>query len=161
MARGQKCKFRSGFLRRGCGRDAVTDCVYCTSPFCEKHGERGPDYTDVCARKLCSEKLRDLREHTEWRDGAAQSNKRDECAGEECAAAMGQQCALCRLHFCTSHVRPPNYQDRSLLTRAEMGAQDHLIVSAGREPFGRPELFMSPSGPPQLICEHCAGRGKL
>ena len=74
-ASARPCKFGSSFRRRGCGREAVSECVYCTRPFCEKHGERGEDYTHVCAGRRCREKLANLRKQTEWRARVAGSNQ--------------------------------------------------------------------------------------
>ena len=128
------CAFGSGFLRRGCGRPAVSDCVYCARPFCDGHGERGEEYHDVCARARCRGKLRDLRAHAEWRDRAAGSNRAGVCAIGDCGERMRHQCSRCRLLCCAGHVRERTVRDRS------------------RGPA---------AGAPALVCAHCAERLRL
>ena len=154
----RNCGVRSGLFRFNCRQDAVTDCVYCTRPFCEQHGERGDDYMDVCARGSCRTKLVDLREHTEWRARVAESNKRNECAIEDCAEAMGNQCGRCRLLFCQKHVRPPDIRDRSIGSTVDRIFRGRALLTAGQMPGGRPELLLPSAGGPSLICAHCAKR---
>lgn len=134
MASAPACRFGSGLLRRGCGREAITDCVYCTEPFCEAHGERAEDYLDVCARKRCREKLLDLRAHSHWRQSAAASNRLSVCAIEECAERMRHQCSRCRLLFCADHVRDREVSDHSVRPARKVLA---------------------------LVCAHCADRTRL
>ena len=55
------CEHGGGLFRSVCGREAVAECVYCGKPFCETHGEKGPDFTDVCDRKNCQVELRTCR----------------------------------------------------------------------------------------------------
>lgn len=130
----QSCEFGSGFLRRGCGRDAVTDCVYCGRPFCEQHGERAEDYMDVCAARRCSEKLRDVRAHAQWRQRMSDSNRVSVCASEHCAERMHNQCSRCRLVFCPDHVREREVSDHS--------TQPPTKVLA-------------------IVCDHCVARRRL
>ena len=130
----QTCGFGSGFLRRGCARDAITDCVYCGRPFCEQHGERAEDYMDVCAGKRCSEKLRDLRAHTEWRSRVSAANRVSVCAVEDCAERMRHQCSRCRMLFCREHIREREIADHSVQPPAKVLA---------------------------VVCTHCEERRKL
>lgn len=98
------CDFGGGLLRHSCRREAISECVYCGHPFCERHGERGPDFTDACARRRCAAKLRDVVAHQEWRDRVRHANDISVCAQEECQERMHHQCSRCRLLFCTAHV---------------------------------------------------------
>ena len=134
MLTDQTCAYGNGFLRRGCGRQAVTDCVYCARPFCEGHGKRADDYMDVCARKRCREKLQDMRAHKEWRERVEVSNRISVCANEECGARLRHECSRCRLLFCEEHVKEQRVKDNS------------------QQPA--PEVLA-------LICAHCSGRRKI
>ncbi len=100
----ESCDFGGRLFRGSCGRPAVARCVYCGHPFCEAHGERGPDYTDACARKRCAAKLRDVVAHQEWRDRVRGANEISVCAHEGCEERMHHQCSRCRLFFCPEHV---------------------------------------------------------
>ncbi len=121
-------------MRRGCYREAVSDCVYCARPFCAEHGERGEDYTDVCARKRCRKKLLDLRAHSQWRGRVSGSNRVSVCATEDCAERMRHQCSRCRLLFCREHVRDREIGDHSVQPAAKVLA---------------------------LVCIHCSERRKI
>ena len=156
--RAQGCKFGSSFLRRGCGRRAVSECVYCTRPFCDAHGERGEDYMHVCAGRRCRARFEDLREQTEWRARVAASNTRNECAIEGCQERMGPGCARCRLQFCQDHVRPPDIRDRSLASTFDKIIQGRALLTVASLPAGRPEKLLPAVGGPDLICAHCAER---
>ena len=157
-ASARPCKFGSSFRRRGCGREAVSECVYCTRPFCEKHGERGEDYTHVCAGRRCREKLANLRKQTEWRARVAGSNRRNECAIEGCPERMRHQCSRCRLLFCQEHVRSPDIRDRSFGSTVDRILRARAVLTAAQVPGGRPELLLPAAGGPDLICAHCAKR---
>ncbi|MYI83576.1 MAG: hypothetical protein F4056_09985 [Chloroflexi bacterium] len=156
--RAQGCKFGSSFLRRGCGRRAVSECVYCTRPFCDAHGERGEDYMHVCAGRRCRARFEDLREQTEWRARVAASNTRNECAIEGCQERMGPGCSRCRLQFCQDHVRPPDIRDRSLASTFDKIIQGRALLTVASLPAGRPEKLLPAVGGPDLICAHCAER---
>ena len=156
--RAQGCKFGSSFLRRGCGRRAVSDCVYCARPFCEQHGERGEDYMHVCAGRRCRAKLEDLREQTQWRARVAASNGRNECALEGCRERMRHQCSRCRLLFCREHVRPPDIRDRSLASTFDKIIQGRALLTVASLPAGRPDQLLPADAGPVLICAHCVGR---
>ena len=134
MTTSRRCTFGGGFLRRGCGQAAVTDCVYCARPFCEEHGERLPQYMDVCARKNCQRKREDLDAHTEWRERVESSNRMSVCAEETCDARMRHGCSRCTLLFCADHVR-------------EMRVRD--------------PMQQGPSNIKSLVCTHCAERRKI
>ena len=157
-ARARSCRYGSSFLRRGCGREAVSECVYCTRPFCDRHGERGEDYTHVCAGRRCREKLANLREQTKWRARVAKSNERNQCAIEGCFERMGPGCSRCRLLFCQKHVRTPDIRDRSIGSTVDRIFRGRALLTAGQAPGGRPELLLPSAGGPSLICAHCAKR---
>ena len=130
----ENCTFGGGFLRSGCGRPAVIDCVFCARPFCLEHGERGEQYMDVCARKRCQAKRRDLVAHEEWKARAGHANRVSVCAGEECDVRQRHQCSRCRLLFCADHVSEMRVRDTSRQPAVEVRA---------------------------VVCEHCAQRRKL
>ncbi len=157
-ATARSCKFGSSFLRRGCGREAVSDCVYCTRPFCDTHGERSEDYTHVCAGRRCREKLVRLREHTEWRSRVAGSNQRNECAIERCSERMGYSCMRCRLLFCREHVRLPDIRDRSIGSTMDRMFRARAIQITAFAPGGRAGPLLPPAGEPAYICAHCTKR---
>ena len=130
----QICGFGSGFLRRGCRRDAITDCVYCGRRFCGEHGERAEDYMDVCAGKRCQEKLHDVREHAQWRRRVSEANRVSVCAVEGCVERLRHQCSRCRLLFCPEHIREREIADHSVQPPAKVLA---------------------------AVCTHCLARRKL
>ncbi|MDA1062416.1 MAG: hypothetical protein O2895_05875 [Chloroflexi bacterium] len=130
----ENCTFGGGFLRSGCGREAVTDCVYCGRPFCAEHGERAAQYMDVCARKGCHNKLRDLEAHDAWKARVADANRVSVCAQEDCSARLHHQCSRCHLLFCGEHVREMRVRDTTRMPAMEVRG---------------------------LVCEHCAQRRKL
>lgn len=134
VATTEKCTFGGGFLRSGCGAPAVTDCVYCARPFCQQHGERGEQFMDVCARKRCRDKRRDLEAHNEWKARVEQSNQVSVCADETCQARMRHLCSRCKLLFCHEHVREMRVRDTSRQPPIEVHA---------------------------LVCAHCAERRKI
>ena len=107
----RSCAFGGSFLRRGCGREAVTDCVYCARPFCEAHGERADHYMDVCAGKRCQQKLRDVSAHEEWKARVESSNLVSVCAEESCESRVAHQCSRCHVLFCELHVKERRVKD--------------------------------------------------
>lgn len=134
MTTRQRCTYGGGFLRRGCGRAAVTDCVYCARPFCLEHGERAAQFMDVCARKNCQRKKVDLDEHTEWKARVELANRVSVCADETCEERMRHECSRCRLFFCAEHVREMRVRDTSRHPPVEVKG---------------------------LVCPHCAERRKI
>ena len=136
----ENCTFDGALLRSGCGRPAVTDCVYCARPFCQEHGERGErgergeQYMDVCSRKRCRAKLLDLRAHDEWKARAGHANRVSVCAREDCEVRLRHECSRCRLLFCEDHVREMRVRDTSRQPAVQFRA---------------------------LVCKHCAQRHKL
>ncbi len=120
------CTYPIGMLRRACGREAVTSCVYCGQPFCLTHGERGDDFQDVCHRRACTVKLRDLEAHTTWRREVLVSNRVSMCAQIECGERMRFSCSQCRLLFCDLHVREHDVKD----TRVQPPRKVRALVCA-------------------------------
>ena len=134
MPRGELCEFGGGLFRTACGREAVSECVYCGRPFCEWHGERGPDFADVCSRRACRAKQRDLAEHLAWRERSRAANATAVCAQEQCQERMRHECSQCRLQFCAEHV------------------SEASVVSRRTEP---PRRVLA------VVCSHCLQRRKL
>lgn len=134
MTTTRRCTYGGGLLRRGCGRPALIDCVYCGRPFCEEHGERGADFMDVCVRKRCQTKREDLEAHNKWKTRAEPSNRVSVCADERCDARMRHQCSRCKLVFCATHLRQRRVRDTS--------RQPSVDVQG-------------------MVCAHCAGRRKI
>lgn len=128
------CSVALGLLRRRCERAATANCVYCGRPFCVGHGDRGPDYTDTCSRKVCRAKRRDVQEHLKWKQRVRESNRMSVCAIEDCENRMRHQCSRCRLTFCEEHVK---------VFRV-------VVHSDTANPSTR-----------ALLCEHCRNRRKL
>ncbi len=128
------CTYGRAFLRRGCARPAVGQCVYCGERFCAEHGVRGEDYIEVCRRRTCQLKFQDVQQHQAWRERAAVSNRTSVCATEECEERMAHRCERCRLMFCGEHLRPR--------TVVEHGADGSRQVTV-------------------LLCPHCMARRGL
>jgi hypothetical protein len=130
----EACTYPLGFLRRGCGREAVTACVYCGEPFCADHGIRGPDYQDVCKRSACSAKFEDLQQHLAWRAQVSNANRVSICAEPECAERMRHACSQCRLLFCDLHIGEHDVKDTRVMPARKMRT---------------------------LVCAHCLARRKI
>lgn len=128
------CQHGGGLLRGTCGRTAVAECVYCGRAFCAAHGEQGPDFTNVCDRKTCVAKQRDVEEHLDWKRRVYNANRISLCAHEECEERMHHVCSRCRLLFCDAHVR-----DLLVMNRAVRPPRRELTV----------------------ICFHCRDRRRL
>jgi hypothetical protein len=128
------CTYPLGFLRRDCGREAVSACVYCGEPFCADHGVRGADYQDVCKRRACAAKLEDLELHLVWRVQVSHANRVSICAVLECSERMRHACSQCRLLFCEIHVREHDVKDTRVLPARKVRA---------------------------LVCAHCLERRKI
>jgi hypothetical protein len=128
------CSIPLGFLRRPCGREAVSACVYCGGAFCANHGVRGADYQDVCKRRACAAKLEDLQEHLVWRGQVSHANNVSMCAEPDCAERMRHACSQCRLLFCDAHVAERDLKDTRVLPARKMRL---------------------------LVCAHCFGRRKI
>jgi len=129
----ETCAF-GGLLRRSCGAPALSACVYCGRPFCQSHGARGEDYTDVCLGKKCRAKLSDLDAHRAWKRAAAVANLTSLCAREVCEERMRHQCSRCLLLFCAAHV------------------EERYIMDIRVQPAKRVAA---------VVCRHCAGRRKV
>lgn len=128
------CEHGGGLLRRTCGREALADCVYCGKPFCEAHGEQGPDYTNVCDRKACMVKRQDVQEHLQWKQRVYNANRISICAHEGCEDRMHHVCSRCKIMFCAAHVR-----------------EETVVIRGTRPP--RRELT--------VVCFHCRDRRRL
>ncbi len=129
-----ECEYSAGFLRPKCGGVAVSECVYCARAFCERHGVRGPDFTDACARRACQRKFEDLAAHLEWKRRVEPRNRTSICADEGCQERIRHSCARCRLSFCQQHI------------------SETLIVNRNVQPARRERV---------LICRHCRDRRKI
>lgn len=99
------CTIGGGFLRRACGAKPIGQCVYCGAPFCEQHGELGPDYHEVCIRPHCQAKFADVRGHREWIDAHRAPNRVSICAEDGCTERMQHLCQRCQLRFCEDHLK--------------------------------------------------------
>ncbi|MEZ4502255.1 MAG: hypothetical protein R3C39_06495 [Dehalococcoidia bacterium] len=130
----ETCTLGGGLLRRACGRPALSACVYCGEPFCADHGERGPDYADVCARRECVAKQRDVEAHVEWKSRMQPLNDVSVCAEGECTERMRHQCSRCRLMFCAEHVKEVD------------------VIDSTTRPPQRSRA---------LVCPHCAARQSI
>jgi hypothetical protein len=131
---GETCTYPGGLMRRACGRPTVTACVYCGEPFCDHHGTRHENYTDVCTRRACETKQEDLRLHLEWKARVTVSNDVSFCAQEECGERMRHQCSQCHLLFCADHVTEQDVAE----SRARGARKVRL-----------------------LMCTHCVARRKI
>lgn len=128
------CEHPEGFLRGSCGATAIAECVYCGKAFCERHGELGADYTNVCDRKTCVAKVRDVEAHVSWKLRVVVSNSVSVCAHDGCEDRMRHLCSRCQLMFCMSHVA------------------EHTVVNRNVHPVRREIVIM---------CVHCRERRRL
>jgi predicted nucleic acid binding AN1-type Zn finger protein len=128
------CTYGGGLMRRACRRPAAGACVYCGEPFCADHGARGEDYIEVCHRKTCQAKWRDVRAHQAWRERAGFANRTSMCANEGCEERMAHRCQRCMLMFCAAHLRP-----RTIVERHHDGNRQVSV----------------------LLCPHCISRREL
>lgn len=99
------CTSGGGLFRKACGRPATGQCVYCGEPFCDRHGEHGEEYHEVCDRKACLAKYADVRQHKRWVQAHAHWNRDGLCAEDACESRMEHACERCRLRFCPEHLR--------------------------------------------------------
>ena len=162
-----RCTFGAGFLRRGCRREVVSQCVYCSSPFCDEHGDDG---TNVCSQEPCRENLLDTRELADWRRRVARSNRHGVCAIETCRNRMSLPCSRCQLRFCDDHlrhrrirVRSPKSPTAQFLSALTMFiAHGQRFVMGGRfRPLGQalhPGEPRASSQRASFICTHCDER---
>ncbi len=130
----ESCRVGVGLFRNTCGRDAVSTCVYCGRPFCDRHGELGDDHSHVCSRKICRRKRRDVLQHLQWKQAVYESNKVSVCGRDGCGERMRHTCSKCRLLFCNEHVTA---------VRAVRGASSRDGIVPG------------------MVCEHCRDRSKI
>lgn len=131
---GGTCSHGGGLFRRACGRESISECVYCGRPFCDAHGTLGPEHADVCARRTCRAKQADLAAHLEWRERVRPANAVSVCAQQGCSERMIHECSQCRLMFCAEHVKEKN------------------VLSRRTDP---------PTRVLAVVCGHCATRRKV
>lgn len=124
------CNAGGGLLRQACLNDVIASCVYCGRRFCEQHGERGPDHSDTCSRRICRKKQRDVLAHLEWKQDGEGKNRGAICAIELCEERMRHRCSRCQLMFCFEHVR-----------------NMRVVSASGMRDRGR-----------AVVCDHCRGR---
>lgn len=129
------CALGGGFLRRACGAPPVGQCVYCGSPFCERHGELGPDFHEVCAKPACRSKYADVRAHRAWIDQHRAPNAVSMCAEDGCGERMLHLCQRCQLRFCEAHVQPGQ-------VREQRAPQRRVTVAL-------------------MLCAHCTARRRI
>ena len=130
----ETCAHPNGFLRGSCDAAAIAECVYCGKAFCDRHGELGADFTNVCDRKVCVAKARDVEAHIAWKQRVASANSVSICAAEECTERMRHLCSRCHLMFCVEHVG------------------EHTVVNRTVVPTRREIVIM---------CTHCRDRRRL
>jgi hypothetical protein len=101
---GATCQVKS--MLTNCGAAATAQCVYCARNFCRKHGEVLDDGYEVCMRKACVTKKRDLVLHLEYKDGVLDRNRQRLCGIEVCVTEIQVQCNRCKGYFCVVHTQP-------------------------------------------------------
>ncbi len=131
---GSACTTGGGFLRSACGREAAGRCVYCGEPFCDEHGTFGDDFLDVCSRRSCRAKVRDIEDHNEYVERMSVFNQTAICGHPGCGERMQHTCQRCSLLFCNAHLRP-----RQVLERVQNPPRKVTL----------------------LLCRHCEGRRSL
>lgn len=98
----RQCEVRSWF--RACGRPAAGSCQYCGRSFCDQHGTFEGEHQEICSRKVCREKLADVRAHDVYKAEVSQRNRLNRCGAPGCEERPAGQCSRCNLLFCESHL---------------------------------------------------------
>ena len=98
----QVCQLRRGLLR--CGGEAAGLCQYCARLFCSRHGVVLEDGQEICSRRFCVAKRRDLLKHLAYKEDVATRNEQRQCGIEGCSRPIGGRCARCLGYFCGHHV---------------------------------------------------------
>lgn len=129
------CTYGGGILRRSCGEPASGLCVYCGEPFCSEHGQRHPDYHEICVRPECQDKYNDVQHHRVWIEQQRPRNDLSMCAQDGCDERMQHLCQRCRLRFCSEHLQTKPVMETGLL-----GERSRVTL---------------------LLCEHCAERRRI
>lgn len=101
---GATCQIKG--MLASCGATATAQCVYCARTFCPKHGEIDDDGYEVCSRKPCILKKKDLQVHLVYKSVVLERNLTRACGIEVCVTEIQVQCNRCKGYFCTSHTRP-------------------------------------------------------
>jgi hypothetical protein len=121
------------FMRR-CRMAPIGSCQYCGRSFCGQHGQYLEGNQEVCYRRLCQEKVADLKEHLKYREEARARSAHGVCGAPGCESPRSGQCSKCGALYC----------DRHLHNRDE-------VIHRGLVSFSRPASF----------CDHCLARRKL
>jgi predicted nucleic acid binding AN1-type Zn finger protein len=101
---GATCQVKS--VLTTCGATATAQCVYCARAFCPKHGEVLEDGYEVCTRKPCLTKKRDLTVHLTYKSAVLERNRQRLCGIHVCVTELQVQCNRCRGYFCAAHTQP-------------------------------------------------------
>jgi predicted nucleic acid binding AN1-type Zn finger protein len=96
------CAVKGGLFR--CREAAAGVCVYCGRPFCARHGVFLAEGEQVCARKFCVAKRRDLDRHLVYKQDVLNLNRQRQCGITGCGASFSDQCSRCKGYFCGRHL---------------------------------------------------------
>jgi hypothetical protein len=96
------CQVKSGLFK--CGDTANAQCVYCGRPYCQRHGDFGPQGEEVCDSKNCVAKREDLAIHLVYKEAVIVLNRQQLCGVETCGVEFIAQCSRCKLYFCRTHI---------------------------------------------------------
>lgn len=102
VAVGQICQVKNGFFR--CDEEPAGFCQYCGRHFCRRHGVCLEDGQEVCSRKFCVAKLRDLARHLAYKEAVFERNEARLCGIGGCDHPLAGRCARCKGYFCGQHV---------------------------------------------------------
>ena len=97
------CQRRRGLFGR-CGSVACGACQYCGRLFCAAHGVVLEDGQEICSRRFCTDKRRDLIRHLAYKEVAHTRNTTRLCGVEGCDRPIGGRCGRCDGYFCGRHV---------------------------------------------------------
>lgn len=78
--------------------------MYCGRPFCARHGVFLDEGEEVCARKYCVAKRRDLEAHLAYKEAVLVLNRQRRCGIEACGNTFTEQCSRCKCYFCRQHL---------------------------------------------------------
>lgn len=97
---------RHGPIWSHCGRQAISQCVFCGQAFCDAHGRRGVDGLDVCQRSRCVSKVSDLDSHRQYLEVVDAQNRVGLCGLSGCEDRYSASCSSCQRFYCPEHVLP-------------------------------------------------------
>lgn len=99
----ETCRLKASLFAL-CGSGSIACCQYCARQFCPRHGVVLDDGQEICFRKECVAKRKDLARHLVYKEQVRARNEDRLCGLDACVTAISQQCVRCKGLFCAVHV---------------------------------------------------------